>query len=291
MPRQRHCLSLLLPANFPASGAQPTRAAWPRCSELWVAHCPFVPLTRPPPSLLSLPGAHSPCWTDPHEWQLLTETYCVTGLDRQGWSPAAGTSGHSLVSPWTRWPASNLGKLSGQKLRPVLDVGQCQGGSEEHADDPFLIPAVCPAVPGLIPLLREPQALWEVTVTLPLTIQEPVALRPPLPRLQPQLRPPPLPPLPPLPSAQLGFRNHPWRHSRPLAPWRSPSCLLRDSSWDRLDSSCEPVTCLQGCPALPGVLPQPLCSSDSLSCSHQRGPLLTRPALCMGLPPGGPRPG
>lgn len=46
--------------------------------------------------------------------------------------------------------------------------------------------------------------MWEVTVTLPLTIQEPVALRPPLPGLQPQLRPPPLPPLP---SAQLGFRE------------------------------------------------------------------------------------
>lgn len=78
--------------------------------------------------------------------------------------------------------------------------------------------------------------MWEVTVTLPLTIQEPVALRPPLPWLQPQLRPPPRLPSP-LPSWASG--NHPWSHSRPSAPWLSPSCLLQDGSWDYSDSSRE----------------------------------------------------
>lgn len=67
---------------------------------------------------------------------------------------------------------------------------------------------------GLYRFSGSPRCLvWEVTATLPLTIQEPVALRPPT-GLQPQLRPPPHPclPLPP-PLLQLGFRNHPWRHS------------------------------------------------------------------------------
>ena len=51
---------------------------------------------------------------------------------------------------------------------------------------------------------------------------------------------PPLPP--PLPSAQLGFRNHPWRHSRPSAPGRPhPAC-----SQTRLDGSREFLTSPQG---------------------------------------------
>lgn len=61
----------------------------------------------------------------------------------------------------------------------------------------------------------------------PLTIQEPVALRPPtLPRLQPQLRPPPLPPLPP-PLCLSWASGTILGGTRASSLWRSPSCLLR----------------------------------------------------------------
>lgn len=94
----------------------------------------------------------------------------------------------------------------------------------------------------------------------------------------------------PLPSAQLGFRNHPWRHSRPLAPGGPHPCLLRDSSWDRSDSSCEPVTCLQGCPSSQGPASAPLQLRLSQLLSHLMVPVT---AVCTvhGAPTWRSRPG
>lgn len=68
----------------------------------------------------------------------------------------------------------------------------------------------------------------------------------------------------------------------------------------RSDGSREFMASPQGRLALPGVLPQPLPSSDPPSCRHRRGPLLTRPAQHgaptwrstsgVGLPPAPPCP-